>query len=500
MDRPLSVGIRHPLILKVNDLALLTDQDGDIPRDAAGLGLFFRDTCYLAGYRFRLHARAPLLLMASDELGVAARLSLTNPAVETANGGRIDTHKVDIDRTLRLGEDGLLFTDTIELANACDERICLPLSLEFSTVFESMFAVRGAKDLSRGELRAPAWDGRHLLFAYDGADDVRRTLTVDFSHAPSVGPRTSEQAIAYFQFDLAHGARERLSVSMRIGEERAGDRSHGASDDAGKPGRKSPSAEGGEDWPEGFARLDCSDREVSRLVRRSLADLALLAVRRGEERFTAAGLPWFLALFGRDSLIPSIQVLAFNPDLCVQAVRALAGRQGSRDDPRTGEAPGKILHEWRVGEAANLAEVQQTPSYVGVDATPLFLIALARHAAWSGRLDLFNELRGHVDRALGWMRREAATTPGGYLAYDGKTPKGGPINQAWRDSDDGVLRADGAYPEPPLALVEVQGYAFEARRRIAGLLRHAGEPGEADRLDAEASDLAARFERDFWMP
>jgi glycogen debranching enzyme len=505
VDRPLTVGIRHPLILKANDLALLADERGDIPRPEPGFGLFYRDTCYLGGYRLRIAGAPPLLLAASDELGDCARLAMTNHAIKSVDGVAIETHKVDVGRTLRLSEGEPVFSDTVELHNTGDTAIHLPVSVEFSAMFEDLLVLRGARGVSRGRLHTPTADGRRLLFAYDGADRVRRTLAAEFSQDPAIGPRTSEHTAVFFHLKIAPGKREILTIRLRLEEIPVDDERSTAPHSRRPAARSSVPDETRRDrhashgWPSGFARVECSDGETGRFLRRSVTDLALLGVQRGEERFTAAGLPWFLALFGRDNLIPAIQVLAFNPDVCADALRALAARQGERDDPGTGEAPGKILHEWRVGEAANLREAQATPSFKSIDATPLFLIAIARHAAWSGHLDLFHDLRGSVDRAIAWMRRQEAASPLGYLAYDGKTEKGGPVNQAWRDSDTGVLHADGALACPPLALVEVQGYAFQARRLIAGLLRRLGEHDEADRLEAEAASLVARFERDFWI-
>jgi glycogen debranching enzyme len=498
VDRPLTVGIRHPLILKANDLALVCREDGDIPTPEPGLGLLFRDTCYLGGYRFKVGHTSPLLLAACDEEGAAARLTLTNPDIKAANGLVIETHRIDIDRTLLIADEPPRFIDAIGMRNACETSVRIPVSIEFSTLFQDVFVLRGAHGLSRGELHAPAWNGHSLLFGYDGADHLRRTLTVEFSQPPAVGPCTGEHTAVFFQFDIGSGETETLTITMHVEEIAVGE---GARAAIRSPIRSTaqPPLVAQQDRPATFARVECSDRETGRFIARSLADLALLGVQRGEERFTAAGLPWFLALFGRDSLIPAIQSLAFNPDLCADALRALAARQGRRDDPRTGEEDGKILHEWRVGEAANLGEVPQTPSYEAVDATPLFLMAIGRHAAWAGSLDLFGELRDAVDRAIAWMRRREAASPLGYIGYGGVTKEGKPVNQVWRDSSTGVLRADGAVPTPPLALVEVQGYAWSARRLVAPLLRRLGEDPEADRLDAEATALAGRFERDFWM-
>ena len=499
-DRPLSIDIRHPLLLKANDLALLTRQDGDIPRPVPGFGLFYRDTCYLAASALRLHGTTPLLLMASDSEGMAAQMNLTNSRLSTANGKTIEDHKLNLRRTFLVLDEGPTFIDTISVRNFSTERVTLPLSLEFATTFESMFVLRGAAPGKRGTLHAPEWDGTALRFAYDGADGVRRTLLVDFSLPPIVAPRTSEQSIAHFEFGLDPSASQDLIVTCRVDEcpvASAPPFSARAprSVDAMRRAKEAASHA----LLDGYARVETPSQALGEVLARSLSDLALLEVRRGEHRFTTAGMPWFVGLFGRDSLLPTIQCLTFNPALGARTAKALAHWQGAKDDEKTREQPGKILHELRVGELAHLHEVSQTPSYAAVDSTLLFLIAIARHVEATGDLGLFDMLRPNIERALEWLDRKTGENEAGYITYDGLAEGDQPVNQSWRDSGTGVLRADGRYPRPPLALVEVQGYAYQARILVALLLRRKGEPDRADALETAAAQLQARFLNDFWM-
>jgi glycogen debranching enzyme len=154
-DRPLSIDIRHPLILKANDLVLLTREDGEIPQAIPGFGLFYRDTCYLASYLLRLHGTSPLLLMSSDGEGMAAQMNLTNSHLCTANGRVIADHKLSLSRTFLVLDDGPVFIDTISVRNFSADHVTLPLSLEFATTFESMFVLRGSSTGRRGELQVP---------------------------------------------------------------------------------------------------------------------------------------------------------------------------------------------------------------------------------------------------------------------------------------------------------------------------------------------------------
>ncbi|HEY1560952.1 MAG TPA: glycogen debranching N-terminal domain-containing protein [Caulobacteraceae bacterium] len=496
-QKPLSIDIRHPLVLKANELALLTEEDGDIPGDVVGFGLFYRDTCYLARYRLRLAGAAPLLLGSSDELGVAARIALTNPGLKDPQGPEVRAHALQIERSLVLVSEDTMLADLIEIKAFCAAPIHLELTLDLGSEFRNVLALRGAGGEIRGKRRAPVWDGHQLRLSYAGADNVTRSLIVEFSPTPILS-FAEGSAIARFGLDLE--PREAIAVTtlLRIEEDPA----NGLASEASRWTARAILSTAEQSCAEllaDFASFHSNDSDLDRVMHRSLSDVALLGVRRDECAFTAAGLPWYLGLFGRDSLIPSLQVLAYNPELSARNVRALASYQGVRLDDRTGEEPGRILHELRVGELANLGAIPQTPSYFSVDSTLLFLVALARHVRWTGDAALFRDLRGHIDRALAWIDRREEASARGFVEYRGLAKSGALRNEAWRDSDDGVLRADGVYPEPPLALVEVQGYAFMARREVAAVLRRLGEEVAADQLERRANDLAERFDQAFWM-
>jgi glycogen debranching enzyme len=380
------------------------------------------------------------------------------------------------------------------------EHVTLPLSLEFSTTFESMFVLRGAPVGKRGTLHAPEWDGTALRFAYGGADGVLRTLLVDFSLPAIVAPLTSEQSIAHFAFALAPLASQDLIVTCRVDERAVGKQPPTSA----RTPRSVADVERAKEEAsctllDGYVRVETPSQAIGEVLARSLSDVALLEVQRGEHRFTAAGMPWFVGLFGRDSLLPTIQCLLFNPALGARTTKALAHWQGTKDNVKTREQPGKILHELRVGELAHLHEVSQTPSYAAVDSTLLFLIAIVRHVEAVGDLGLFKTLRPNIDRALAWLDRKAGENKAGYVTYDGMADDDQPVNQSWRDSGTGVLRADGSYPKPPLALVEVQGYAYQARILLASLLHRTGEADHAADLEKAAARLRTRFLEDFWM-
>lgn len=433
---------------------LLTREDGNIPKDVPGLGLFYRDTCYLGAYELSLHGTTPLLLMASDVEGVAAQIELTNHQLETPNGSGIPDHKLAIRRTLRLLDEKPVLIDTIRVRNFSQNTLTLPMALGLRSTFESMFVLRGAPKGKRGELKTPHCNGAALRFCYDGADGIRRSLRVEFSRTPSIAPRTTEQSIAHFALTLAPRASQELVVRLQIDEFEASSPEYAPSTGHAVSRHTAPAATPRQ-LLDGYATIETSNPEFAEVLARSLSDLALLEVRRGEHRFTAAGIPCFVGLFGRDSLLPSIQCLVFNPDLAERNTCALAHWPGRRDDPHTREQPGKILHELRVGELAHLHEVPQTPSYSSVDSTLLFLVAIARHANWTGNLSLFDKLRLNIDAALGWLDRKISHGHG-YVTYEGLAQGDQPINQSWRDSGTGVLYDAKADNVPVVAIVGQQ--------------------------------------------
>jgi glycogen debranching enzyme len=216
------------------------------------------------------------------------------------------------------------------------------------------------------------------------------------------------------------------------------------------------------------------------------------------QAYYAAGIPWFATLFGRDSLITAMEMVAWSPEMAAQTLRILAEQLGGRVDPVHEEEPGKVIHELRAGEIAAVEVTPLSRYYGTVDATPLFLCLLAEHARWIGSLDLFGELRDAVEATLEWIDRYGDHDGDGLLDYRASSPDG-LRNQGWRDSHDGVIDEHGTPLEPPIALIEPQAYAARAKRDIASLFAHAGEQERADALAAEATALERRLER-FWLP
>ncbi|MET8230972.1 glycogen debranching N-terminal domain-containing protein [Micromonospora sp. NPDC005298] len=249
-------------------------------------------------------------------------------------------------------------------------------------------------------------------------------------------------------------------------------------------------------------KLGCDCQPLAGAYRRSLNDLAALryeSIALGV-RLIAAGLPWFMTLFGRDSIITSLQVVPFLPELIPPTILMLAGLQGHRVDDFRDEEPGKILHELRYGETAGFEEQPHSPYYGSADSTPLFIILIDEYERWTGDATLVKRLEPQVRSALEWIDTYGDLLGTGYLWYQTRNPESGLQNQCWKDSWDGISYADGRMPGFPRATCELQGYAYDAKVRAARLARTFwNDPEFAARLEREAAELKRRFNHDFWI-
>ena len=258
-----------------------------------------------------------------------------------------------------------------------------------------------------------------------------------------------------------------------------------------------------EEWLADAPILQAEDDTVVHTYHQSLLDLAALRFRPLpdlESSLPAAGLPWFMALFGRDSLLCAYMALPFQPHLAQTTLRALARLQATEDDPFRDAEPGKILHELRRGILAATGRSPHSPYFGSHDATPLFLILLDEYQRWTGDDDLVRDLEPAARAALGWIEGPGDRDQDGFLEYHTRSPQG-LANQCWKDSWNSIQYADGRLATAPIATCEIQGYAYDARVRTARLARHVwGDAELADRLDADAAALQARFDRAYWIP
>jgi glycogen debranching enzyme len=492
-------SIANATVIKYRDVFFLTTFDGSVPlkNTRHGLGLYYHGCRFLDGYELRVAGTRPSVLVSTATRGYMATLELTNPDLRMRNGALIPKETIGIRWDRVIAADELALHERITLENFGLEHVTFPVSLVFRSRFDDIFVVRGMPREDTGTTRAPRWRDGVLGFVHRGIDDVFRSLSIHLTPAPS----HTDRAAATFEIALPSRASAVIELRLMLAE------SGNEADVVAPRVPRQPDLEhtvaalerATTHWAASRTRFQTGSPPLRRLARRSLRDLGMLRTWLDAQEFFAAGVPWFVTLFGRDSLITAIQMLAFDPDVAVHTLRILASHQGTTVDAWRDEQPGKILHELRIDELTRAGRLPYSPYYGTVDATPLFLILVGLHASWSGDLAMFHALRSHIDRALEWMWRYGDTNDDGYIDYR-STSTDGLSNQGWKDSGDAIMNADGSLATAPIALVEVQGYAYLATRLMADLFRRAGDGDRAGTLEREAAALKARFNADFWMP
>jgi glycogen debranching enzyme len=332
-----------------------------------------------------------------------------------------------------------------------------------------------------------------LRLAYTGADHHRRSTEITFDPPPN----TIGGACATFRLMLEPEGAERVEVAFRLSDQPMAGAAGGLEVSPGWTAKHVADISGPLGLPSSTVRMTTSNELFNRVLRRSFLDLAMLETRQGDDLFFAAGIPWYVALFGRDSIITALETLAFAPEVGRATLMVLARYQGRDRNPERDEEPGKILHELRVGELARLGEVPFTPYYGTVDATPLFLVLLGEYLQWTGDLECFTTLRAEVDAALGWLEHDGDSDHDGLFEYVSRATDG-LVNQGWKDSYNAIVDADGSLVTPPIALVEMQGYVYRAFRAVANVCRATGDRERAASLERRATEVRARFEKSFW--
>jgi glycogen debranching enzyme len=489
-------SIARAVTIKDEDVFFICDASGDVPLgNIDGLGLYYHDCRYLNGYELRIAGTKPNALTSTSEHGFMAAFELTNHEITARKGSTVPKQQIGIrwERIVDAAKCSLL--DCLTLRNFGHAPVAFPLSFAFTSAFDDVFTIRGFHPSKIGQVDNPVWKQGALTFAYAGADGIHRSLHVQFAPAP----RSVRAASAVVQIVLRPGQDTELHVSFAIKESSsAGAVRHARTAGARIHAVTRELHRDREQWLDTAPRVTSSSPLLNRVIDRSLGDLRVLRSSLRGKAFFCGGLPWYAALFGRDSIVAAIETLAYEPTIAADTLRLLAGYQGSKIDDWRDEQPGKILHELRLGELANLNEIPQTPYYGSVDSTPLFLILLGLHARWTGDLTLFRDLNTHVERALDWIASYGESTGNGYVAYQSKSAKG-LGNQGWKDSGDAIVNVDGSLATSPISLVEVQGYVYLAKQTIAELYERTGDHGTAARLRRGAADLRARFNRDFWL-
>ena len=509
-EQPEATGV-DKLVLKRGNLFLVANRLGDVsPAGARDLGLFLTDTRHLSSWKMGIQGGPPLCLSSQVSRDYVAQIDFTVTSLHEGDLlGREPVNYVHLRRDMLIDD---VLVDRLTLANFQGRQIDGWIELGWAADFADVFEIRGARRRQRGSYLLPQVEADRVVLRYDGLDGRRYATEIRIEGiAPDgSGPaRLSELGGNRARVRLALQPAEQVAVSFVVAagiERGAPGRARGLDEERPLPRRErgrsfEARAEENHEAYDAFARsatrFVASHDGFSEALGQAVADLKALTVYHFGEPVISAGIPWFTCPFGRDALIAGYEALLATPEVARDALRFLARLQGDTDDPGRDEEPGKIPHEIRFGEVAAAGEIPHTPYYGSADATPLFLVLLSEYDRWTDDRDTLRQLLPHAERALAWIDR-ACHEGGGFIRYQRRTPKG-LRNQGWKDSRDGVPFADGRPAEPPIALVEVQGYAIDARRRMAGIYRRLGRQVEAEALELAARAHADAVEDRFWM-
>ncbi|MGJ4883346.1 MULTISPECIES: amylo-alpha-1,6-glucosidase [unclassified Bradyrhizobium] len=472
--------------LKHDDTFIVLDGHGDIGASAGGPdGLFNADTRYLARLELTLDDVQPLLLGSSlRDDNSALTVDLTNPDIYSQGRLVLPKDMLHIVRTIFLWH-GTAY-QRIGLQNHGDRHASFDLKLTFDNDFADLFEVRGTVRPRRGIGSSRLVDPSEVVLHYRGLDNVLRTTDVSFDPRPT----HLTVNVATYHFDLAPQESASLFVAVMCNA-KAGERP--------RPFFRSLLAHRREmrRCTVGAASIETSNDILNEVLCQAAADLNILMTDTPEGRYPYAGIPWYSTTFGRDGLITAMQMLWVDPRIARGVLRRLAVHQARTTDPLSDAEPGKILHEMRGGEMAALREVPFGCYYGSVDSTPLFVLLAGLYIERTGDIDTLRELWPAIELALRWIDGPGDPDRDGFVEYQ-RASEQGLANQGWKDSYDAVFHADGRLAEGYIALAEVQGYVFAGKQLAARCARRLGKAEMADRLQAEAADLAERFEDAFW--
>jgi glycogen debranching enzyme len=461
---------------------VVSDDRGDIeasPTDA--VGLFSFDTRFLSRWVLSLNGERLGALSVDDLQYFETRFFLV-PGTGTVY---IDA-KLSVIRRRTVGGG---FQEELTILNHADEPIALTVRIDAGSDFADLFEVKDA--LKKKGTYSSRAERRKLVLGYQRETFERETVVTASQPA-----KFDKQGLTFTVKIEPHGS---WSTDLDVAAAGGGFETISAARGA----RKRTMARSLQKWLDESPRLTCDWQSLEATYRRSLVDLAALRFApavAGGLSLPAAGLPWFMTMFGRDSIFTSLQALPFQPELAAATLRALGQWQGNGVDDFRDEDPGRILHELRYGEMTAFEERPHSPYYGCADATPLYVVLLDEYERWTGDRRLVRELEYEARSALAWIDDYADLQGNGYVWYQRRNEKTGLENQCWKDSWDSISYRDGTLPGFPRATCELQGYAFDAKMRGARLARLVWkDPALADRLEREAADLKRRFNRDFWV-
>ncbi len=474
-------------VLKHADTFAVFDPSGDLRGLWFGeSGLYHEGTRYLSRLQFRLGDVRPQLLSSNvkrenDLLAV----DLTNPDIAVGDAVVLPRGTLHLFRSKFLWEGSCY--ERLRISNHGLRAVTLTLWFRFDADFADIFEVRGSTRARRGERLPDIVERDHVVLTYLGLDDVQRRTRLVWEPAPA------ELTGSSARFELTLEPRDVASLAMVVRcESQRESRPRLPYDDAlaALVGTLTASR-----------RQQCdvatSNGQFNDWVSRSTADLHMMITDTPHGPYPYAGVPWFSTPFGRDGIITALELLWCDPRIARGVLRYLAATQAREIDRGQDAEPGKILHETRSGEMAALGEVPFGRYYGSVDSTPLFVMLAGAYYERTGDLALIESIWPNLEQALLWIDRYGDADGDGFVEYARRSPTG-LVHQGWKDSQDSVFHADGTLADAPIALCEVQGYAYDARRQAAALAHALGQAPRAEQLVLQAERLRAQFEERYW--
>ncbi|MCA1832035.1 MAG: glycogen debranching N-terminal domain-containing protein [Actinomycetota bacterium] len=477
------------LATKEGEMFLYADAGGNLRPGPLGMGLYFRDTRFLSMYALAIAGRPPVLLSSSAERAYMSYVDLTNP--DLWDDGEISVTQQTLNiRRIRVISGR--FLERIRFKNYNEHAITVPIELSFAADFADIFEVRGLRRKRHGQFFKPKVEGQKIVFGYRGEDEIFRQTRIDLGSTPDSVTIADGVVTVEFRLDLVAHQTKLFSIVVEpvVGEDEPRPVTF---DGAVHELRRSY-----EEWERDCTTIYTDNELFNTLLHRGQRDLRALVTETTRGKFISAGIPWYVAAFGRDALLTSHQILMLNAGPARDSLRVLAAFQGRQVDRWRDEEPGKILHEIRQGELSNAFYVPHSPYYGSVDSTPLFLMLLGTYFRWTNDRAFVQEMMPNVEAALTWIDEFGDADGDGFVEYQRHSPRG-LDNQGWKDSHNSIVHADGTLAAAPIALAEVQAYVYCAKQRIADVFEAFGNGARAAKLRDEAVKLKSKFNDQFWI-
>ncbi|MCD1295283.1 amylo-alpha-1,6-glucosidase [Methanocella sp. CWC-04] len=485
-----SYDISNSLVIRENDLTLITLPNGDIPVDKdQGYGLYYHDCRFLSGFTLKVNDQQLTNILSSDEKDYASTIMATNHYLIDNNDAEIPENTITIRRERNI--PGFL-NEKITIKNYNEFEVTLSVQLHFESDFKDIFTVRGIEKGPDGHMLPYECKNGELRLAYSGKDGIIRKTIISFLKEPDSVIECSPE----YRLFIPPGKEDEISFIINVNDGSGNDENI-INDDLVKK-RIDNIRESYHNMRSLCKDFQTDNQIFNSVFKRCMADLRLLNMSIEGQVFYSGGIPWYDTLFGRDSIISAIQSMPYEFNIAKSTLRLLALYRGKCLDDWRDEEPGKILHELRRGEKSRLNRIPNTPYYGSADSTPLYLILLSEYINWTGDTGILYELIETIESAITWMDKYSDMKDLGFASYYCRSEKG-LYNQSWKDSFDSISRKDGTIAKAPIATVELQGYMYLAKKRISKLFKQIGRKHDAIRLEKDAEKLKKDFNRSFWV-